>query len=640
MNRPIARSLVALGAAIVCAAQEAPPTFRTGTEVVLLDMVVRDKRGQPVLDLRQDEVQVSEDGTRCEVVSVRLIQGGTARPAPMAPVGAATLPPSPRVPQAANAATPARSSLVLLLFDQLSLEPARRAREAAKQFALKAFPPDTWFAVAKVGPRTRLFQPFTSNPAGLPRAIEAATIGGDLTQGASLSSSVDSIADPTLGSGPVNGTIPGTNGPESDRLRGYDPAFDLAVRTREAGNSIGALRAMVKGLEAVQGRKTLIYFSEGLPLPERAQDPFIKLMDEANRANVTVYSLDTRGLTIKSQTEDTRQHLQTALTADDPSPVGRLELPNHNDGFQAAADAVRGFNVQANLETLALATGGFLIGDSNDLGPGLDRVVGELASYYEVAYLPPANTRTEFRHIQAKVLRPGVSLRTRSGYFPSGSGAPEVQARDLPLVSALQDAAPPHDFEQHAQVLHYAAQGNERDALLLLEVPLAQIQLTRDLAQWVFRAHLSLVALIKDAAGRVVTRLSHDWPLEGPLEQAESAAHGRVTFRRSLRLAPGQYQLEAAVQDLEGDRKSVERFAFAIPRPRTGPASEQPLDAETRRGRGGRPIGNPRPAARRIGRARPRPRCRTSGGNARCLLLRARVPVGTRAHQGHGRGAS
>ncbi len=575
MNRSIARSLVALGTAAVCGAQEAPPTFRTGTEVVLLDMVVRDKRGQPVLDLRQDEIQVSEDGTRCEVVSVRLIQGGAVRPAPMGPVGAATPPGAPEVPEAASSATPARSSLVVLVFDQLTLEPARRAREAANQFAQRAFPPDTWFAVAKIGHGIRLLQTFTSNLADLPKAIEAATLGGDVTHDSAISPGFDSITDQALGASNAlsGGALSGSNGrfPELDQVKqGFAQAFDMAARTQRGRASIAPLEAMVKGLEPVQGRKTLIYFSEGLQLPPAVQASFDKLLSDANRANVTIYSLDTRGLTIKSPTEDTARRLATAASGADPSPIGATASIDY--GADAILDALRGLNVQANMETLALATGGFLIGNSNDLGPGLDRVAGELASYYEVAYVPPLNARSDrFRHIQAKVLRPGVSLRTRSGYFPSASGTPEVQARDLPLMSALQAATPPHDFDQRAQVLHYAAEGSERDALLLVEVPLADLQLTKDQALKTYRAHLSLVALVKDDLGRLVTRLSHDWPLEGSLDQAESVARGTVTFRRSLRLAPGKYQLEAAVQDRESGRLSVKRFGFAIPSGGPGP---------------------------------------------------------------------
>jgi VWFA-related protein len=562
MHRSIARSAIGLCVAAVCAAQEAPPTFQTSTEVVLLDMVVRDKRGQPVLDLRQDEIQVSEDGTRCEVVSVRLVQAGTVKAASNGLTGPA---PTAATPPPVSTATPARSSLVVLVFDQLSLEPARHAREAASEFAARSFPTDTWFAVAKIGRGIRLLQTFTSNPADLTSAIDSATIGVD-ARDAPLSPGFDSVTEQALGAGPVNGSSIGPyRMSELDQMKqGFAKQFDLAQRTQQGHASIAPLRAIVKGLEPVQGRKTLVYFSEGLQLPPDVQAVYETLVSDANRANVTVYSLDTRGLTIKSPTESSRLRLQpSSQVPGDGDPMAAVKPALGRDDQE---DALRGLNVQANMESLALATGGFLIGNSNDLRSGLDRVAGELASYYEVAYVPPNAERDgKFCRIQAKVLRPGVTLRTRSGYFRSPSAAPDVPARDLPLMSALEAATPPRDFEQHAQVLHFGADGGERDAVLLLEVPLAQVQLSRDEAQKTYRAHLSLVALIKDEAGRLVTRLSHDWPLEGPLDQAEGAAKGTVTFRRSLRLAPGRYHLEAAVQDRENGALSVERFGFTIP---------------------------------------------------------------------------
>jgi VWFA-related protein len=369
MHRSSGPSVIALCAAVVCAAQEAPSTFPTGTDVVLLDLVVRDKRGQPVLDLGQDEIQVSEDGSRCEVLSVRLVQAGavkTASPPPKSP-GATPPPAADRI-----ATTPARSSLVVLVFDQLSPEPARRARDAASEFAGKAFPPDTWFAVAKVGRGVRLLQTFTSNPADLPNAIAAATIGGDITRDAALSPGFDSATEQALGAGPVNGSgIRLDQMSEFDRMnQGFAKQFDLAQRTQQGHASIAPLRAIVKGQAPVQGRKTLLYFSEGLQLPPDVQTACDTLVSDANRANVTVYSLDTRGLTIRSPTENSRLRLQPSRQAPgdgDPMTVAKPAL-----GRDDQEDGLRGLNVQANAESLALATGGFLIGNSNDLRPGLD----------------------------------------------------------------------------------------------------------------------------------------------------------------------------------------------------------------------------------------------------------------------------
>src|SRR5512134_2922278 len=100
---------VLLGAGALLPAQE-PPTFRSDTQVVLLDLVARDRKGQPVTDLRPDEVQILEDGRGCEVKSFRLVRPGRDDSAP--------LPAALTAPEAtAESASPARANLVILVFD-------------------------------------------------------------------------------------------------------------------------------------------------------------------------------------------------------------------------------------------------------------------------------------------------------------------------------------------------------------------------------------------------------------------------------------------------------------------------------------------------------------------------------------------
>lgn len=70
--RPIALSVVPLAAFASAVAGQTPPTFPSGAQVVLLDLVARDAKGAVVADLREDEPQVFENGERCTVVSVTI----------------------------------------------------------------------------------------------------------------------------------------------------------------------------------------------------------------------------------------------------------------------------------------------------------------------------------------------------------------------------------------------------------------------------------------------------------------------------------------------------------------------------------------------------------------------------------------
>jgi hypothetical protein len=144
----------------------------------------------------------------------------------------------------------------------------------------------------------------------------------------------------------------------------------------------------------------------------------------------------------------------------------------------------------------------------------------------------------------------------------------------MPLLAALGQAAPAdqrvarlvpsRDFPHHAGVLHFGVKDREREAVFLAQVPLADVRLTADEARGVYRGHLTLLGLVKDEAGRSVARVTHDWPIEGPLAERDRARRASAVFRRAMTLPPGRYTLETAVQDRETGGLSVERSPFAI----------------------------------------------------------------------------
>ncbi len=223
------------------------------------------------------------------------------------------------------------------------------------------------------------------------------------------------------------------------------------------------------------------------------------------------------------------------------------------------------------MQRLADDTGGLAIADTNDLGAGLAAVAEELRQYYEVVYAPanPALDGT-FRRIAVKVSRHGVRLRTRAGYFATPSRAPTLAAYELPLMDALGADTPARDFPMQAAVLHFASKGSERECVVLAEVPLSEVRIDSDPANGAYRGHLALLGYVKDEAGRVVARLTHDWEIEGPLGERDAARARSALFRRTLPLAPGRYVLSVAVQDRQSGGTSVTRTPFEVQPTGTG----------------------------------------------------------------------
>jgi len=574
--KALAVTLILLTAA-PAAAQEPAPSFPSGTEVVVLDVVAADKKGRPVADLRPEELSVAEDGRRCEILSLRLVHAGTPQP-PATPAAAPAQAAAPALP-----AAPARASLVVLVFDRFSTTTAALARKGALDLLDRPFPPDTWFAIFKVGYQLHLLSAFTTNRVALGAAIDRAT-AGDSDQKLSPMA-------PRLPSGTRAST---DTGPEPPTAPGGDPNVDPRIPSlREVASEVGyeeqqllqrnngldtlyGLQAIARALSAVEGRKSLVFFGENANLPHAgAQGVYDATVSAANRANVAVNTVDVRGLTSRSvMALNPIDTVVEQFSVDGTGPGEGSTTPKMKAGGRGDSPGkpTRTFEREEQwlagplLDRVAQDTGGRAIANTNDLGDGLAAVADDLAQYCELVYAPAkAELDGSFRRVSVKVTRPGVRLRTRAGYYATPRKAPALAAYEVPLQVALSEAVPPARFPLRTGLLHFGAKGARRDCVVLVEVPLSQVELASDAAQGQWRGHLSLLARLVDGGGDTVARLSHDWTLTGPLGDIEDARRQSAVFRRALPLAPGRYRLEVAVQDRESGWTSVARKALEVP---------------------------------------------------------------------------
>ncbi|MFI4944104.1 MAG: hypothetical protein ACHP85_12615, partial [Burkholderiales bacterium] len=176
--RPAGAVVAFLAAPVILRSQQAPQTFPTSTELVLLDLVARDKNGRLVTDLRPNELEVLEDGKPVSIVSLRLVKAGSeAAPRdPMAPASESAAP-STGGTALTTAASPLREALLVLVFDRLSPDAATLARAAATDFVKRPFPTGTWVAVLEIGTALRLTGSLTQDRGQVPAAIASATAG-------------------------------------------------------------------------------------------------------------------------------------------------------------------------------------------------------------------------------------------------------------------------------------------------------------------------------------------------------------------------------------------------------------------------------------------------------------------------------
>ena len=188
-------------------------------------------------------------------------------------------------------------------------------------------------------------------------------------------------------------------------------------------------------------------------------------MSTANRDNITFYSVDTRGVMTASQTSGARDQLGGAARAS-ATDMSRLGGGTTKDEVMASdnAEVSARANVQESIRDLAESTGGFLIGDSNDLRVPLRHVNEEISSYYEVSFNPGIqNYDGSFRKLAVNANRKDLVIHARNGYFalPPEARASGMEAFEVPLLKMLSDAKVSADvkFRAGAILLQPRAEG-------------------------------------------------------------------------------------------------------------------------------------------------------------------------------------
>jgi VWFA-related protein len=212
--------------------------------------------------------------------------------------------------------------------------------------------------------------------------------------------------------------------------------------------SVGLLDRAVEYLtDVAERRKAIIYIGEGIPfdiagvagtfnatpgapsggasaamLQQRIKEQMDDLFDRAQRSNVTIYTIDACGLRAQPTP---------------PVPGART----------STATCIKGLDSDY-LENVAVATGGRAVVNTNDFDPGLNAVFRENSSYYLLGFAPadPAHDG-KFRTVEVRVNRPGLDVRTRSGYdAPRDLPADRPKPAASPLMKALAGVIPKSDL--------------------------------------------------------------------------------------------------------------------------------------------------------------------------------------------------
>lgn len=581
------RVLPVLLAPFLLAAQEPQPAAQPGqtaviravTQEVLLDLVVRDKRGRLVRDLKPHEIEVFDDGLPVKLTGFRLVTGQDA--AGLGSRAAAG-------PGQAPAVDPLRHlRLVSLVYEGLDNEARRLARQASLDFLKDGLEQNLFVAVFVIGERLNVLQPFTNNVELLRKAVERATtqhypqlvaeseaIRRELEAAAGQGAAAQQAATVNL-PGRANSNTGGIAAASVEAAMAQVTVNmlhfeEVLTRTQQSRSSLWSLLSLVREQAALPGRKTVIYFTRGLQVPENMVEVLNSTVAAANRAGVSIYGVDARGLTLDAQNAASISMLQSAAAASrrQQEVIEAAVTPDQVKVFDTAMSSIHA-GTQQSLGNLSVSTGGFLVANTNDLRQPVRQIHEDVLTYYEASYVPPITEYDgRFRRITVRVSRPDVKVQARAGYFALPPGQDSVFAYEVPLLRALSAAPLPRELPCRVAALRFGAGEGRGRYALAVEVPLRELQVRREGNKYATR--LSVLAMLKDAQGRVVQRFSRDFPFQIPLDRLEEFQKRYFLDTYPVDLPPGRYTLEAAVADREANKATARRVAVMVPAPGKG----------------------------------------------------------------------
>jgi VWFA-related protein len=563
--------------------RQGEPKIRIGTAEVTLDVVVRDKKGRPVIDLAAPEFEIYEDGVRQQVESFRLaLRESEAKAGVNRGNDAATAPTALRHKTA-------NPGVIALVFDRLSPDARSMARRAANAYAEEGLMADDFTGVFVIDMSLLTYQQYTDNPQLVKQAIEQATSRSTSTfasnneqtrnlaeRGAALERQSSAAQASTSASGQGGGA--GASAGEAVGRAEVELAFvqmqlrmnetlETLERNHQGHATSNSLLAVVNSMRNMPGRKSVIFFSEGLSLPPAVLEQFKSVINAANRANVSVYTVDSAGLRIDSPNLEATREIN-ALAQRRMNQVHRSQDPSGPmmKGLERNEDLLR-LNPHSGLGELADQTGGFLISNTNDLSAGLRRIDEDMRAHYVLTYVPKNQEYDgRFRQISVRLSRPSLDVQTRKGYYAvDNSITSPVLAYEAPALAALSAARASNSFALRAGALSFPEPERLGLAPILIEAPASAFTYAPDNEKKFYNCDFSILALVKNDSGQVVEKLSQHYQLSGPADKADAAKSGEILFYREANLPPGRYTIEAVAYDASSGKSSVRKTNLEIP---------------------------------------------------------------------------
>jgi len=516
----------------VSSTPQAGYVLKMNGELVLTNVVARDaKTGEVVRGLTKSDFSVLENGKpqRIETFDFESVEMATPlKEATVSGLAAGPISNSKAV-VVAKPEDLRNHRLIVMFFDLTSMQPEDldRSVEAAQLFLRTRMQTADLVALVSLGDTLAVDQDFTADKDVLINKV--AVYNGTEGQGfaAGATSTSNQVEDTT----------------------GYTPD-ESEYNDLNTDRELFALRAISKTLEKINEKKSLLYFSGGISRDGIENQASLRAaINAAVRANLAIYSVDTRGLQAVGPLGD--------------ASTGSLR---GSAGFNGAA---LGNNMQANfasqevMGTLSHDTGGTAFFDSNDFAPAFAKVQADTSAYYAVGFVSTNPARDgRYRKLTIKINKPGIKLEYRPGYYaPADFQHAGHEDREQELQDQLASDLPATDMAVYMDAMYFRLDDNRYFVPVSLIVPGSQIPFVKGGDK--DKATLDIIGSVIDEVKRPIGSARETVKLN--LDPALNARQKNIQYTTSFNLPPGKYQMKFVVRENQTGRMGSFEAEITLP---------------------------------------------------------------------------
>ena len=539
--RALLLAALLLNTAVSAQAQNAPqtqpqqPQYRVHvtSELVLVNVVVRDNKGNLVRDLKKDDFTLLEDGKRQTISSFDFENVDELKTAGAAETTVSGTAPDGALlrPAEKTAALNARDRrLMLLFFDFSGMDPEQidRSVDAAKKFVQTRMQPADLIALVSLATNMRIDLDFTDDKTKVLGALTAYTSG--------------------QGQGFDNGATGSSEG--AAETSGAFTADDTDYNTFNADRKLLALQAIMQTLGKISQKKAIIYFSNGISQNGVDNQSALRAATaSAVKANVSIYPVDIRGLQAfppGGEAQNASLHGQSAYN-------GAAVL---NDLSSNAA-------TQDTLSTLASDTGGKAFFDSNDFSGVFAQVQKDSSAYYVLGFTSTNALKDgRFRRLKVQLNRQDLKLDYRSGYYAGRDFEHLNRAdREQQIQDELASELSQTDVAVYAGAAYFRQDDSHYYLSVSLVIPGSQIPFVQ--AKDKDNATIDVIGEVRAGGKFPVGHLRDTVKLA--LDSAQQVRRKNVQYNTGFLLAPGSYHLKFVVRENQSGRMGSFETDVQIP---------------------------------------------------------------------------